>query len=97
MLVQLELSVELGFGFYWVRASFFFSSDYRVLGCLVWVGLGQDSGWDCARGIFPPEEYMYFSGLSHGPRLNFKNRGSIVAAFMQRETRILGAKVKERP
>jgi hypothetical protein len=23
----LELSVELGFGFYWVRASFFFSSD----------------------------------------------------------------------
>ena len=31
--MQLGLSAELGFGFCWVRASFFFSSD---------------SGWDCA-------------------------------------------------
>jgi hypothetical protein len=28
--VQLELSVELGFGFYWVCVSFFFSSDSRA-------------------------------------------------------------------
>ena len=28
--VQLELLVELGFGFYWVRVSFFFSSDSRA-------------------------------------------------------------------
>ena len=27
MWAQLEMSVELGFGFYWVRVSFFFSSD----------------------------------------------------------------------
>ena len=47
MWVQLELSVELGFGFYWVRVSFFFSSDSRA-----W----WDSGWDRARGIFPPRE-----------------------------------------
>jgi hypothetical protein len=25
---------------------------------LVWVGLGWNSGWDCARGIFPPGEYF---------------------------------------
>ena len=27
---QLELSIDLGFGFYWVRVSFFFSSDSRA-------------------------------------------------------------------
>ncbi len=30
MWVRLELSVELGFGFYWVRVSFFYSSDSRA-------------------------------------------------------------------
>ena len=30
MWVQLEFSAELGFGFYWVRVSFFFSSDSRA-------------------------------------------------------------------
>ena len=43
MRVQLHLSVELGFGFYWVRVSFFFSSDSRAV---ILVGLGWDSGWD---------------------------------------------------
>ena len=28
--MQLEMSVELGFGFYWVRVSFSFSSDSRA-------------------------------------------------------------------
>ena len=31
----------------------------------VWVGLGLDSGWDCARGIFPLREHCF-----PGPPLN---------------------------
>ena len=30
LVLNVECSVELGFGFYWVRVSFFFSSDSRA-------------------------------------------------------------------
>ena len=31
LVLNVECSVELGFGFYWVRVSFFFSSDSRAM------------------------------------------------------------------
>ena len=68
--VRVSLNSIVMFGFYWVRVSFFFSSDSRAglglgrFGVGFWVGLR-------ARAIFPHRERaLHFPGP--GPRAPFK-------------------------